>query len=548
MKTCSWGLRAGLSMHGMSSDLLNPGPGPWCRLPAGRQPLEARLLALLDGPLGDAVAALPSAQRGSTAFADLAAAAAGTLGTAVLRHRLAAASAQAHDGGAAAAAAAAEGVAAMRVLRRFMAALLPEEEEEEAVGGGGRGGADSGSSSSESDVESSSSSSSDSDGDEPMPDQPAGVHNRAVADSAVQLLQRLLGHSRFLPAMRAAAASPPPLPPAAEAAPRPLASLLPLAAAADSPAVPADAALAADMKKELCELIETLLDLHQQYSSGGGGAGGGGASSAAAQQAQQVAAAEAALLPLLMAGYGASCSSTDAAVWSLAASINQRQWQREQRGGQAHGQGHAGDAAAAQLAAEGGADVAALAALLHGPLARSRWVNMPLCGSVLHWIAVLLGCVLLCLSAYQFQAFAVQFAPLPPIFACSFAWGQAAAALQQLPASSGGDADEAQRAQRRQLLQQRLSLDPLRAALTVCHWPEACSLAAPGSSSQPGGGGGGDGSGSGSQPAQPAQLPGCTAAYDPAFLLPFCCCCLRQQLLAPRAFAEAGLLSGAAAA
>lgn len=194
------------------------------------------------------------------------------------------------------------------------------------------------------------------------------MHNPSVAEAALQLLHRLLGHSRFLPAMRAAAASPPPLPPAAEAAARPLASLLPLAAAADSPDVPAGAALDAHMKKELCELIETLLDLHQQYS-GSGGANGGGASVAAAQQAQQVAAAEAALLPLLMAGYGASCSPTDAAVWSLAAAINQRQWQREQRARRSD----AGATATAELAAEGDPDVAALAALLHGPLARIRW-------------------------------------------------------------------------------------------------------------------------------------------------------------------------------
>lgn len=116
---------------------------------------------------------------------------------------------------------------------------------------------------------------------------------------------------------------------------------------------------------------------------------------------------------------------------------------------------------------------------------------------------------------------------------CSFAWGPAAAALQQLPAGAGDAAAQ----QRRQLLQQRLPLDPARAALTACLWPEACTLAEPGSSSQ-GDGGGGDGD------VQLMQLPGAAAAYDPGFLLPFCACALRQQLLSPRAFAEAGLLSG----
>jgi sirohydrochlorin ferrochelatase len=176
--------------------------------------------------------------------------------------------------------------------------------------------------------------------------------------------------------MRAAAASPPPLPPAAETQPRPLASLLPLAAAADdttaaSPgSAPAGAAAeAAELKKELCELLETLLDLHQQYAPSDGAGSKG--------EQQQVAAAEAALLPLLMAGYGASCSPTDAAVWSLAAAINQRQWQRELADGLQGGRLAEGNeaavaaAAAASVAAEGDADMTALAALLHGPLSRS---------------------------------------------------------------------------------------------------------------------------------------------------------------------------------
>lgn len=131
--------------------------------------------------------------------------------------------------------------------------------------------------------------------------------------------------------------------------------------------------------------------------------------------------------------------------------------------------------------------------------------------------------------------------------------------MQQLPPGGG----EEQQAQRRQLLQQRLPLDPLRAALTVCHWPEACVLAAPGSSSAPEDSSTWNSAGNGSHPSsgsassansgsgsagQLAQLPGCTAAYDPSFLLPFAIHCLRQQLLAPRPFVEAGLLSGGAGA
>ncbi|PRW57763.1 Nucleolar pre-ribosomal-associated 1,N-terminal [Chlorella sorokiniana] len=446
----------------LASILKQPAGGP-------QAALEQRLFSLLDGPVGDAVAALPASQRGTAAFAELASAAAGTLGTAVLRHRLATDAA-----GGSEAAAAVAGVAAMRVVRRFMAALLPEEEEAE-------GSSDGSSSSSGSDDEDSSSDD-DSDSDTPAgrrasrQQAAAQLSSPKVAAAALQLLQRLLGHSRFLPAMRAVGASPPPLPAAAQAQARPLVSLLPLAAATDGgtapEAAPSAAAAAAAMKKELCELLETLLDLHQRFSSG----------SPPPAERQQVAAAESALLPLLMAGYGASCSPTDCAMWSLAAAINRRQWERQ------------------QAAPEGDAEAANLAALVHGPLSQS-----------------------------------------------CFAWGPAAAAMQQLQPGAG---DEEQQAQRRQLLQQRLPLDSLRAALTVCHWPEACALAAPGSSSAPEdstssaiGGGSGGGSSSSPSSGQLAQLPGCAAAYDPGFLLPFAICCLRQQLLAPRAFVEAGLLS-----
>jgi hypothetical protein len=128
---------------------------------------------------------------------------------------------------------------------------------------------------------------------------------------------------------------------------------------------------------------------------------------------------------------------------------------------------------------------------------------------------------------------------LPPCLpGCSFAWGPAAATLQQLPQAAA--AGEQQQRQRQLLLQQRLPLDPARAALTACHWPEACSLAVPGSSST---GASSDGEGSTSTDGL-AALPAAAAAFDPGFLLPFCCCCLRQRLLTPHTFAEAGLLSG----
>jgi hypothetical protein len=146
-----------------------------------------------------------------------------------------------------------------------------------------------------------------------------------------------------------------------------------LAAAADDSAAAEPTSRwgsAAELKKEVCELLETLLDLHQRYG------GGGTTAAAAAEQLRVVEAAEGALLPLLMASYGASCSPADAAAWSLAAAINRRQWERARRG----------DAAAA---AEG-AEHAALAALLHGPLSDS-W-----CGPRAALRCAALRCAALC--------------------------------------------------------------------------------------------------------------------------------------------------------
>lgn len=107
--------------------------------------------------------------------------------------------------------------------------------------------------------------------------QPAGpLRNPDAAAAALELLQRVMTHSRFVPTLREASASPPPLPPAAHVLPRPLQSLLPLAELAPS-CLAADVAGAAGeraaLKRELCELLETLLDLQVGLRSGCWGGG-----------------------------------------------------------------------------------------------------------------------------------------------------------------------------------------------------------------------------------------------------------------------------------
>lgn len=90
----------------------------------------------------------------------------------------------------------------------------------------------------------------------------------------------------------------------------------------------------------------------------------GGAAPPAGQQA------EAALLPLLMAGYGASLSPTDRAVWSLAQAINLRLWQRARAQGGAHAMAvDGGDSSGSEEEGVGEGD--AVAALLEGPLSET---------------------------------------------------------------------------------------------------------------------------------------------------------------------------------
>ena len=440
-----------------------------CRLPRpspAQRGLEAQLLQLVDGPIGDVVAALPGHERGGREFASLAAAVCTTLGTAVLRYRVGGSPGGGGSGssGGGGDSGGWDPAGVVRVLRRLAAALLPDEEEEEAeeeeeeegTAGGGipngqmgkegghHGSSDDGSSSSSSESSSSersdASGSGDGDGDAEMVDRepPAGaagpLTNPPVAAAAVELLQRLMALSQFLPTMAASAASPPPLPPGSEALPRPLTSLLPAVelplpsppppppppppspgvpttatwTAVQQPAAAAPAgvehgrtaaaeataalaaAAAAQLKKEFAELAESLLDLQQQYDSpqlaaataaAGTGTGARATCRATANEGPSpattaAAAAAAALLPLLMASYGGSLSDTDRAVWSMARAVNQRLWEQQQQRRRLQQQGQRQRAEEEGVGEdsdgeEAGTRAAELAALLEGPMSQS---------------------------------------------------------------------------------------------------------------------------------------------------------------------------------
>jgi len=414
-------------------------------------------LQLLDASLSDAIAALPDSERNTSAFAKIAADTCTEFGTAVLKKR-------------------AEDPVAMRVLRRFTAALLPSND----------GGVKELSSSN---VEE--------------------LSNSKVAVAAAALFQKVVSHSHFLSTMKNAAASPPALPAAAAVVPLPLQSLLPLVEApsgsdGDPSKEEKEEVLfqkepLAQVKRELCMLLETLLDVEDTFKSFKKSSG------------EELSVVETALLPVVMAAYGGSCSAADRAAWDLAKSLNLRAWKKSQSqksGLKKMEIDTSSDSDSNDDEWEDGDVQEELCALLEGPLAKT-----------------------------------------------CFAWGPSAvAAAASLPsAAATGNIFSSLQA-----LQSKLTLDPLRCALTVTHFPEKCLLF---------GGDGGSGSSSGEELTKPAAagdgnfgdtalehvvsmpknlstlLPTSPAAYDPSFLIPFCVAALRMGLLPPRLFTQAGLAS-----
>ncbi|KAL6784124.1 hypothetical protein ACKKBG_A04885 [Auxenochlorella protothecoides x Auxenochlorella symbiontica] len=413
----------------------------------GGSPPEAALLACLDADISDAVAALPASQRSGQAFGELAEEVC-RFGATVLKRRMG------HE-------------PTLRTLRRLAAGLLPD-------GGEGvpRGGC------------------------------------AAASRAADGLLQRLLFHPALLEILQTPGAAP--LPAAAARIPQPLASIVPLVdiddfgeetgggengdeaepstgAGADDHAAPGPsngdahstshigpptppATTAQGIKKEVCELLETLLDVAGQYGVG----------------RYTPPDSLPALLPLLMGGYGATLSPADRALWSLAQSLN-----AVLAGGVDGGGSDQDDTREA-----GDEDALALQRLLDGPLARQT----------------------------------------------GLAWGVAAV---------GAVAASEDHQLTRQILEQHLTIDPLRCGLSAVHFPEWRRLlgdsrpeeldaAAPTC----------DGWGAEVPDARPTpaappplpDLPHARSGHDPAFLLLFATHALRSGALTPRRAAAVGVL------
>ncbi|KAK9812620.1 hypothetical protein WJX72_000751 [[Myrmecia] bisecta] len=284
--------------------------------------LQRQLMQYLDTCIGDSLAALPNALRETPAFTQLAADVS-SFATAVMRARVADA-------------------ACVKCLRRLLAALLPSaasEEEGTDVGqaqqpGEGAGHAGLDEPNSTADIASGADASEMSNGDtdsntdasEPVG---GGVVNAEVSAIAGQVLGRLVSHSQFVAILlRPQAMALPALPPAAAKLLLPLTSILP-AVDCELPG-PGQAAPALAAKREIAELMETLLDLQESFAD--------------ASQPPDLATQARALLPLLLSAYHATSTATDRALLRVMYVMDRQCRQAEQ--GETEGKSEVGEAAA----------------------------------------------------------------------------------------------------------------------------------------------------------------------------------------------------------
>lgn len=269
---------------------------------AGCDSVELALGEALDGAVGDALAALSLEERKKKDFTDLATLLCEDFAPAVLKYRF-------------------DDVHAVRAVRRILAAVLPKPD---------------------SDVQSPNSleqSMQSISSDDSMMSGIDSCINPPVANCAIELFLKVVSHSRFLPSLRSPLASPVPLSPAASALPFPLQSVLPLAGTETMHDPSQDQALpilpqpqqqqhdehTAKIKRELCQILETLLDLESTYSINISRS----AQKSTKERQETLWKAEEALLPAVMACYGGSLSAVDRSAWGLARVLNGRAWKRK---------------------------------------------------------------------------------------------------------------------------------------------------------------------------------------------------------------------------
>lgn len=148
-------------------------------------------------------------------------------------------------------------------------------------------------------------------------------HAPRILSATRQLLDQALSLEQLLAIMQLSAAAP--LFAGAAGLSRPISSIVQLAEVPQAELEPSlHSPSPAHIKKELCELIESLLDIMALFDPGclAPGAAGKGPKAGSGDRGTKLQGKLRRLLPLLMAGYGGTLSPGDRAVWSLARTIN----------------------------------------------------------------------------------------------------------------------------------------------------------------------------------------------------------------------------------
>lgn len=198
-------------------------------------------------------------------------------------------------------------VLSMLVARRLVAGLLPgEDDDEEAEGAGAEAAKRARHEAAFS-------------GDAVV----RAPHTPRILSATRQLLDQALSLEQLLAIMQLSAAAP--LFAGAAGLSRPISSIVQLAEVPQAELEPSlHSPSPAHIKKELCELIESLLDIMALFDPGclAQRAAGKGSKTGGGDRGTKLQGKLRRLLPLLMAGYGGTLSPGDRAVWSLARTIN----------------------------------------------------------------------------------------------------------------------------------------------------------------------------------------------------------------------------------
>lgn len=274
--------------------------------------LTSAVFDVLDSSVGNAVAALTDEERKTEDFMRISSYVCCTLAPAILDHK-------------------ARDPASIKVLRRLCAALLPKEED---VGGSLGAALEINCTTEEPSVS-------------------------KVSRFGSSLFQDIVRHSPFKNILARTSGPPAPVPVAViDAVSQPMHTISTVADIEPCERLedPVYHNKNIELKKEYCELLETLLDIHWEFGAYG---------KAVPEETLEVEMNE--IFPFALESYGASLSQADLALWSLIRALNYREWKRCSAE-RVEGSVQAGDSKMGDIL---DADAEDVEALLHGPLSQS---------------------------------------------------------------------------------------------------------------------------------------------------------------------------------